>query len=171
MAGLLGVGTDLNHWSSAERLEAKRLIAQYKEIRHVVQNGELYRLRSVFDSSDQQLAGAFSSLMYVAPDRSEAVLFVFRTQIANPVKLPPVFLRGLEPNALYEIKGYGRRSGAAWMRLGLEFPTGPVVFGFDLAEGSPYTESLDLPAGWQLSGKNFSSVVLHVQRLGSVSTA
>ena len=169
MAGLLGVGTDLNHWSSAERLEAKRLIAQYKEIRHVVQNGELYRLRSVFDASDQQLGGAFSSLMYVAPDRSEAVLFVFRTQIANPVKLPPIFLRGLEPNALYEIKGYGTRSGAAWMRVGIEFPTGPVAFGFDLPEGSPYTQSLDLPAGWQLSAKNFSSVVLHVQRVGSVT--
>ncbi len=116
MAGVLGVGANLLHWSESERLEAKRLIAQYKTIRPVVQRGDQYRLRSAFDS-------AFSSVMYVSKDKSEAVLFAFRTHIPDPELLSPLKLCGLEPEALYEIDGVsGSRSGAAWMRVGLELP-------------------------------------------------
>ena len=79
-----------------------------------MQFGHQYRLRSAF-------AGAFSSLMYVAKDASEAVLFAFRTHLSEPVTLPPIKLRGLEPNSLYEVEGVkGAKSGAAWMGLGLD---------------------------------------------------
>ena len=114
MAGVLGVGANLLHWSKAERLEASRLIKLYKAIRPVVQAGDQYRLRSVFES-------AFSGLMYVSKDKSEGVVFAFRTHIPDPELLPPLKLRGLEPEALYEIDGVdGVRSGAAWMHVGLE---------------------------------------------------
>ncbi len=46
MCGVLGIGGHLLHWSEQERVEAKRLIAQYKEIRSIIQFGDLYRLRS-----------------------------------------------------------------------------------------------------------------------------
>jgi alpha-galactosidase len=116
MAGVLGVGANLHHWSESERLEASAFIARYKDIRSVVQHGDLYRLRSAFD-------GAFSSLMYVSQNKSEAVVFAFRTHMPDPVVLPPIRLRGLEPDALYEIEGQDvARSGAAWMQVGLEVP-------------------------------------------------
>ncbi|MZD06884.1 alpha-galactosidase, partial [Streptomyces sp. SID5785] len=44
MAGALGIGGDLSRWSDAELAEARDLVAQYKEIRPVVQFGEQYRL-------------------------------------------------------------------------------------------------------------------------------
>ncbi len=114
MTGLLGVGANLFHWTPDERSQAKALIESYKTIRHIVQAGDLYRLHSPVDS-------AFSSLMYVTADRSEAVVFAFRTHLPDPVQLPPIKLRGLEPNAIYALEGGpDRRSGAAWMRVGLE---------------------------------------------------
>jgi alpha-galactosidase len=59
--------------------------------------------------------------MYVSKDGSEAILFAFRTHMSEPVTLPPIKLRGLEPNGLYEIEGVkGAKSGAAWMEIGLD---------------------------------------------------
>jgi hypothetical protein len=48
------------------------------------------------------------------------VLFAFRTHMPEPAQLPPLYLRGLDPQALYEIEGFpGARSGLAWMHAGL----------------------------------------------------
>ncbi|GAA3215241.1 alpha-galactosidase [Dactylosporangium siamense] len=58
MAGVLAVGGDLNAWTDAERDEAATLIAQYKRIRHVVQHGDLHRLRSPRTSTAPALAYA-----------------------------------------------------------------------------------------------------------------
>lgn len=113
MCGVLGIGGHLLHWSEQERAEAKRLIAQYKEIRATIQSGDLYRLRSA-----QQ--HAFSAVEYVSKDRAEAVLFAFRTHIPDPIELPPLYLRGLDPDARYRIDSVdGARSGKAWMHAGV----------------------------------------------------
>jgi alpha-galactosidase len=114
MAGTLGVGANLLHWDTTQRQSATKLIAQYKEIRHIVQFGHQYRLRSAF-------TGAFSSLMYVSKDQIDAVLFAFRTHLPEPVILPPIKLAGLDPQALYKIDGFTEiRSGAALMIVGLD---------------------------------------------------
>jgi alpha-galactosidase len=112
MTGLLGIGTNLHHWNKAEREQARMLILEYKQVRGIIQNGQLYRLRSTFESF-------FSSLMYVSLDQSQAVLFAFRTHAPDPIKLPPIHLAGLEPTALYQI-GEVIRSGLAWQEIGLE---------------------------------------------------
>jgi alpha-galactosidase len=113
MCGVLGVGGNLTRWSAAEREEAARLVALYKEVREVVQRGDHYRLRS-----PQQ--HAYSALQYVSKDRDEAVLFAFRTHLPPPVTTPRLRLRGLDPSRLYEVEGLpGARSGAAWMYDGL----------------------------------------------------
>jgi alpha-galactosidase len=113
MCGSLGVGGHLLHWAPEERAEAAGWIALYKEIREVVQLGEQYRLRS-------PQSHAFSAVQYMAKDGAEGVLFAFRTHIVPPAILPPLFLRGLDANALYEVDGIAEaRSGAAWMHAGL----------------------------------------------------
>jgi alpha-galactosidase len=114
MCGTLGVGGHLEHWSAEERAEAANWIARYKDLRHLVQAGDLYRLRS-------PQAHAFSALQYVAKDRSEGVLFAFRTHLRPPAILPLLYPRGLAPDALYQIEGFTEpRSGAAWMHAGLQ---------------------------------------------------
>jgi alpha-galactosidase len=117
MCGSLGVGSNLLQWNESERGLAARLIAQYKEIRPLVQLGDQYRLISPQEQ-------AYSAVQYVDKARSEAVLFVFRTYLPDPAQLPQVYLRGLDPQARYEVEGYGVRSGAAWMEAGLFVPLG-----------------------------------------------
>ena len=45
MAGVLGVGGDLAEWTEEELAEAREWVDLYKEIRPLVQHGDLYRLR------------------------------------------------------------------------------------------------------------------------------
>ena len=118
MCGALGVGGHLLHWSAEERAEAKTLIAQYKEIRHLVQAGDLYRLRS-------PQAHPFSALQYMSTDRTEGVLFAFRTHVPDPVELPLLYLRGLDAETRYRIEELQEtRSGQAWMHVGLRLQLG-----------------------------------------------
>jgi alpha-galactosidase len=118
MCGSLGVGAHLLHWSDAERAQAAELIALYKQIRHIVQLGDQYRLRSPREH-------AFSAVQYVSKDKGEGVLFAFRTHLPIPAELPPLYLRGLDPQARYEVEGLrGARSGAAWMHAGLQIELG-----------------------------------------------
>ena len=65
MCGSLGIGGHLAHWDAARRSEAADWIAPYKEIRPIIQFGDLYRLRS-----PQQ--DPFSALEYVSKDKREA---------------------------------------------------------------------------------------------------
>ncbi len=114
MCGSLGVGGHLLRWTEAQRAEAAKWIARYKDIRHIVQLGDLYRLRSPRDH-------ALSALQYVSKDRAEGVLFAFRTFIPDPAQLPLIYLDGLDPDALYEVEGFpGSRSGQAWMKAGAQ---------------------------------------------------
>jgi alpha-galactosidase len=112
MCGSLGVGGHLLHWSESDRKVGAKWIALYKEIRHIIQFGDLYRLRSPQEN-------AYSAVQYVSKDKAEGVLFVFRTYLPDPTILPMLYLCGLEPNARYHVEGFGTRSGAAWMNAGV----------------------------------------------------
>ncbi len=115
MCGSLGIGAHLSRWNADERKEAAKHIAAYKAIRHIVQFGDQYRLMPA-DS------GGLTAIQYLSKDKREGLLFVFRTFLPDPVNLPRVYPRGLEPNAIYQMEGEPQpRSGAAWMETGLQF--------------------------------------------------
>jgi alpha-galactosidase len=114
MCGSLGVGGDLLKWSDADRALAAECIRQYKEIRPIVQLGEQYRLLS-------PQKGPFSAVQYVSQDRAEGVLFVFRVHVPEKYNIPHLYLRGLDPEALYSVEGFEEpRSGLAWMEAGVK---------------------------------------------------
>lgn len=114
MCGSLGVGGHLVKWSEADRTEAARCIALYKEVRHVIQFGDQYRLYPAQGSG-------YTAVQYVSKDQQEGVLFVFRTHLPHPSNMPHLYLRGLDATALYQIEGLETiRSGAAWMYEGLQ---------------------------------------------------
>jgi alpha-galactosidase len=113
MCGSLGVGGHLTHWSEQQRSQAAEWIALYKELRPIIQFGDQYRLRSA-------QAHPFSAVQYMSKDRGAGVLFAFRTHLADPITLPALRLRGLDPQARYQVEGEaGVRSGLAWMADGL----------------------------------------------------
>jgi len=118
MCGVLGIGGHISRWTADERAEAARWIGLYKEIRSVVQEGDQYRLWS-------PQAHPFAAVQYISKDRSQGVLFAFRTWLPFPAELPMLYPRGLDGNARYEIDGeQGVRSGAGWMHGGLQLTLG-----------------------------------------------
>jgi hypothetical protein len=81
MAGVLGVGGDLTRWSDDELEEAAALIAAYREIRPIVQRGELFRLSP---------PGPVTACQYSHEDH--IAVFVWQTtpptQTAPPTRTP-----------------------------------------------------------------------------------
>ncbi|MFF5606947.1 alpha-galactosidase [Streptomyces cellulosae] len=94
MAGLLGVGGDLTRWSEEELSEAAELVARYKEIRHLVQHGDQYRIGDPYGDGT-------SAVQYTAPDGSEAVVLAFRASPRHGSPRVPLRLRGLRPGARF----------------------------------------------------------------------
>ncbi|MFG1679366.1 alpha-galactosidase [Nonomuraea sp. NPDC049269] len=113
MAGTLGVGGDLTRWSAAELDEARRLIADYKAVRPVIQHGTLHRLAGTPGESA-------SAVQYTLGDQVVVLAY-------NPFALdkqPPRRLRlaGLDPSAVYAGSD-GSWHGATLMHHGLTLPT------------------------------------------------
>ncbi|MGW3288184.1 alpha-galactosidase [Streptomyces sp. NPDC001002] len=110
MAGVLGVGGDLAKWSEEELAEAGGWVALYKEIRHIVQRGDLHRLRAP--------QGGLSAVQYVLGDETVVLAWLQAQSYGEPV--PAVRLRGLDPTASYECLETGEvHRGAVLLHHGL----------------------------------------------------
>jgi alpha-galactosidase len=92
MAGVLGVGGDLAEWTEEELAEAGRWVGLYKEIRPLVQRGDLYRLRPP--------QGGLSAVQYVLGGETVVLAWLQAQKYGEPV--PSLRLRGLDPTASYE---------------------------------------------------------------------
>jgi alpha-galactosidase len=113
MAGVLGVGGDLTEWSEEELAEARDWVELYKEIRPVVQRGDLYRLRPP--------TGGLSAVQYVHGDEVVLLAWLQAQHYGEP--LAPIRLRGLDPAEAYECRETGEvYRGAVLLHHGL--PTG-----------------------------------------------
>ncbi|MBK8136926.1 MAG: alpha-galactosidase [Chloroflexi bacterium] len=133
MFGALGIGANITKWDAAEKDVAQVLISQYKDFRHILHQGDLYRLDT---------PAGYTAVQVVSKDRRESVVFAFRTHIPDPAHPLNLRLRGLHPAANYTLNtleipvedgshaghGFpfglvadqteGKRSGAAWMSPG-----------------------------------------------------
>ena len=72
--GAFGYELDPTKWNNADEELIKQQIAFYKKHRHLLQYGQYHRLESVFDEA------ARSSWMVIAPDKSEAMVFICETK-------------------------------------------------------------------------------------------
>lgn len=84
---------------NAERAYAKRAIAEYKVIRPIVQQGDLYRLISPYEGDQNNTA-----LMYVNEAKDKAVLFAYRHLIKHSMSDNIIRLQGLKTDAKYRIR-------------------------------------------------------------------
>ncbi|MFG2344278.1 alpha-galactosidase [Streptomyces phaeochromogenes] len=110
MAGVLGVGGDLTRWSDEELAEARTWVELYKEIRPVVQGGDLYRLRAP--------EGGLSAVQYSRDGEVVVLAWLQAQHYGEPVA--PVRLRGLDPAAAYECLETGEvHRGAVLLHHGL----------------------------------------------------
>jgi alpha-galactosidase len=125
MRGALGIGASLNELDEAELAEYASYIAFYKRIRHVIQDGDLYRLQRLEEF------GA-SVIQYVLPNGQEAVYSIAVREHQLGWFRPPTPLKGLDPAAAYVVLDrheaeVHRASGYELMTQGIPGDTGQGV--------------------------------------------
>lgn len=128
MTGRLGMEMQPKNMTEEEKVFSRRAIQTYKEIRPVIQQGDLYRLISPYD--DRGVA----SLIYCTPAKDRAVFYAFKTLHYQAQILPRFHMAGLDPGKQYRIRELNVEdkeplsvegkvfSGELLMNEGLELP-------------------------------------------------
>ena len=131
-AGTFGYELDLEHLTKEEKELAKKQILEYKEIEHLVQTGDYYRLSNPYKNDDYVI------WQFVSKDKKEAVVNgVQLRNEANP-HIHLIYLEGLKPHEHYKDTATGEvYTGAALMKAGIPLPVGvgdyqPIKFRFIL---------------------------------------
>ena len=115
MLGSMAIGKNLNTVTKEEIDELKSYTKLYKELRPIVHHGDFYRIASPLNKP-------YAVFECVSKDKSKAVLFAYG-QSFNFAKMPEMIcLDGLDPDGIYEVEGYGTRSGRGLMKIGIQIP-------------------------------------------------
>lgn len=113
MSGVFGYELDLADLTEEDRQMVKEQIKFYKAHRHLIQYGDFIRLESPFDSNTV-------AWEFVSPDKSEALLFMFKQLHTNRFEINNTKMAGLDPTIDYHDemtdKTYG---GDELMNVGL----------------------------------------------------
>lgn len=115
MQGSLGVGGNLTKYSDEDLEICKKNIALYKEIRDIVQFGDLYRILDI--EKDEVLLN-----QYVNEDKSKAVAFLLANGTRFYKKRLPVCFDGLDENKRYKLtirNNTYEKNGAYLMNVGI----------------------------------------------------
>ena len=133
MSGRLGMEIQPKNMTDEEKALCKQAIADYKQIRPIVQFGDIYRLVSPYDHL------GVASLMYTTPKKDKAVFYWWKTEHFVNEHRPRVKMAGLNPDKQYRIKELNRIdnqplsfegksfSGEFLMNNGLEIPYKHIV--------------------------------------------
>ena len=118
MSGTFGYEMDLSAATEAEKRLIQEQTAFFKKHYELIQQGDYYRLTD--------LSGPFTAWEQVSPDRREALVSLVYgpNRAASPFRT--LRLKGLDPEALYQVNGGETRRGDVLMAAGwpLPMPTG-----------------------------------------------
>jgi alpha-galactosidase len=130
MSGRLGLELQPKSLIGEDYEFAKKAIENYKNIRPIVQLGDLYRLVSPYDEN------GWSSLMYVSKDKSQSVVFAYSLKYHGRTTYFESKLKGLNPEKEYQVteinnsgnscfEGNGMKvSGDYLMKVGIKINIG-----------------------------------------------
>ena len=128
MSGRLGMEIQPKNMTDEEKTLCRNAIAEYKQIRPVVQFGDIYRLVSPYDKK------GLASMMYVNEQKDKAVFYWWKTESFQNEHLPRVKMAGLDASRRYKVHELNRidvrpldcegqsYSGEYLMTRGLEMP-------------------------------------------------
>lgn len=128
MSGRLGMEIQPKNMTDEEKELCRKAIAEYKQIRPIVQFGDIYRLVSPYDKL------GVASLMYTSEAKDKAVFYWWKTETFVNQHLPRVKMAGLDRTKTYRVHELDRIdnnplkfegkafSGAFLMDTGLEIP-------------------------------------------------
>ncbi|MDR1733764.1 MAG: alpha-galactosidase [Oscillospiraceae bacterium] len=122
MAGTFGYELDLTK-VPGDIARMKELNAEWRARRHIIAEGDMYRLVSPFET---QWSCAW---MFVTPDKTEAFVQFFSVRGENNAYRPNLYLQGLDPEKIYSVTlnrdtQIPKLSGAALMYAGLPIHCG-----------------------------------------------
>ena len=112
MCGALGIGANIMKFSDEELAECGAWIKRYKQWRHIVQRGDLYRLLSLRE-------GRVAAVEYLSRDKSEVLLLVFANGLTTDELLPPLRLQGLDHHSRYRVESGETLAGSTLMNAGI----------------------------------------------------
>ena len=128
MSGRLGMEIQPKNMTDDEKELCRKAIAEYKQIRPIVQFGNIYRLMSPYDKK------GLASLMYVNDEQTKAVWYWWKTESFQNEHLPRIKMAGLSPTRMYTVHELNRIdlkpldvegksfSGAYLMSHGIDVP-------------------------------------------------
>lgn len=123
MMGRLGIEMKPSDFTDKEREFAKKAVSEYKRLRPVIQQGDLYRLESPYEHG-----GIVASLMYVTPDKSKAVFFAYKVRHMVGHNAQRIYMAGLDPNKNYRLTEINKTDD------GMKYLSNQVVSGRVLME-------------------------------------
>lgn len=97
MTGRLGMEMMASTFTPQEKAFAMKAMENYKEIKPIIQFGDLYRIRSPYETG-------VSSLIYVDENKDEAVFFVFNLEKNLRQDYPSLKFDGLDPDKMYALE-------------------------------------------------------------------
>ncbi|MBX4260099.1 alpha-galactosidase [Clostridium estertheticum] len=98
MGGNFGYELDVIKMTDEEKQTVKKQISDYKEIRHIVQFGDFYRLISPFENND-------AAWMFISENKEDVVVSYFKKLAECNIKLKVLKFKGLDPEMNYRVIG------------------------------------------------------------------
>jgi alpha-galactosidase len=99
MLGNFGYELDLTNFNDEEIETVKKQVETYKELRELIQFGDMYRLLNPFESNE-------ASFIVVSEDKTEAFVSFFRVLGIPNDPIKRLYLRGLVPEKNYSVEGF-----------------------------------------------------------------
>lgn len=116
MSGNFGYELDLTKFTDEEKDTVKKQIEAYKDLRELIQFGDMYRLLNPFEGNE-------TSWVIVSEDKTEAFATYFKVLAAPNEPIRKLYLRGLDPDKNYSITGIdGIFGGDELMYGGITIP-------------------------------------------------
>ncbi len=102
MTGRMGMEMKPSDLTDDEVKFVQNAFAAYKELRPIIQQGDLYRLISPYDG------GGYCSQMFVDDAKSQAVFFAYKFEHYVDFARPRFYFAGLDPDATYTLTEVNR---------------------------------------------------------------
>ncbi|WP_220763819.1 alpha-galactosidase [Flavobacterium sp. UMI-01] len=121
IGGRLGMELRPDDLDEKEQKFAKEAIATYKNIRPIIQFGDLYRLLSPYDEN------GFIALNYVSENKKEAILMTYSLNHHRRYERCFVKMAGLNPDAVYEIKEINKEGNKSVISFDKQLLSGEIL--------------------------------------------
>ena len=152
MSGRLGMELQPAHMTDEERQQCTVAFADYKELRELIQLGNLYRLVSPYNDKCQMSnvklpeTQSVAALMYVNDTKDHAVLFAYGLSSFMKQASRRIRLAGLDPDRTYTLKERNVRHGEQPCALDGQSFTGAYLMsvGLDVPLSTEY--AIDYPS-------------------------